>query len=112
MVERRDDACSTDVENGDGLHGVSSGGTTGARGERGRRQGCRCGAKPGADEAVLAGGAARGRPEDGTSSPMFAGGERRHGENREGGERWSEGKLVNNSKFQSAVCKFSFSPST
>jgi hypothetical protein len=41
---------------------------------------------------------------------------RRHGvtvkTEREERERWSEGKLVNNSKFQSAVCKFSFSPST
>ena len=99
MVERRGDACSTDVE--DGVHGVSSGRTTGARGERGRRQGCRCGGKTGDGE----GGFGRGR--DASAASGRAGGERRlHGEKQRG--RWSEGNFVINSKFQNAVCNFQF----
>ena len=62
MVERRGDACSTDVENGDGVHGVSSGRTTGARGERGRRQGCRYGGKTGDGEGGFGRGSTRRRP--------------------------------------------------
>ena len=105
VVERRDDACSTDVENGDGVHSVSSGRTTGARGERGRRQGCRYGGKTGDGE----GGFGRGR--DASAASGRAGGERRlHGEEQRG--RWSEGKFVNRAKFKTPVCNFSFSPST
>ena len=79
MVERRGDACSTDVENGDGVHGVSSGRTTGARGERGRRQGCRYGGKTGDRE----GGFSRGRDASAANGDFTA-------RNREEGERETE----------------------
>ena len=106
MVERRDDACSTDVENSDGVHGVSSGRMTGARGERARRQGCRYGGKTGDGE----GGFGRGR--DASAASGRAGGERRlHGEKQRGERRdGGEGKTVIRSKFKIPVCKLNFSP--
>jgi hypothetical protein len=42
--------------------GVSRGGATGARGERGRRQGCRCEGKTRGGRGGFGRGSARGRP--------------------------------------------------
>ena len=67
----------------------------GARRERFR-------AKPGVCEVELAGGASRAR------RVADAGGERRHGE-KQRGERWSEGRLVNKAKFKISFCKLNFS---
>ena len=74
MVERRVDACSTNVENGDGVHGVSSGRTTGrvASVEGARDAGV--GVKPGTGKAVSAGGATRQRL---VAAPAANGNERR-----------------------------------
>ena len=88
--------------------GVSCRGPPGARGECGRRQGCRCVGKTGGGGGSFGQSSARGRPVAapaycvGTASPRRERKQRR--------ERYSNGRLVINSKFQSSVCKFSFSP--
>ena len=85
----------TDVESGDGVRRRVVQRGVGARGSRARCQKRAVSGETGGvrGEVELAGGASRAwRVAD-------AGGERRHGE-KQRGERWSEGRLVNKAKFK------------
>jgi hypothetical protein len=64
----------------------------------------RFGEKPGVGEAVLAGASARGRPGGRAGGETVTNGVSRGGDG-------SDGRFLNNSKFQNPVRKLSFSPS-
>ena len=95
----------SDIESGNGetttFDGVSCGGAPGARGTLAQRE-------RGGRDGGFGQSSARGRPVAtpaygvGTASPRRERKQRR--------ERCSNGRLVINSKFQSSVCKFNFSP--